>query len=176
MTLESGTKRTAKRRYLVWGLVLLVAGVAVLLLLPILTSVSIRTRSSKALNQAKQLGLACRLYAGDHGGSFPVALHALPPEYVPEDYFEGLFQMRLDEKGDLAEFLYFAGLREDDPPDLPLIASAIVGTKGERSKGRELGKRILLLVDQSAAIVREEDYQAAVERYREWVRKREDGR
>lgn len=177
MLSEPEPKRIAKRSFLVWGVWFLLAGIAALLLLPTWTSISIGNRSSKALNQAKQLGLGCKLYANDHGGEFPLTLHVLTPEYVFKEGFEKLMRSRVDEKGEFSDFLYFAGLREDSPPDLPLIASATAGRNDGATTGSKVaGRRVLLLVDQSAAIVREEEYQAAVGRYREWIRKRDEKR
>ena len=40
------------------------------------------TDITKALSNARQIGLACKNYADDHGGNFPPSLDALFPTYL----------------------------------------------------------------------------------------------
>ena len=54
-------------------LLVVIAIIAILasLALPVFSSVQDRAKQTKDLNNAKQIGLACRLYATDHDGVFP---------------------------------------------------------------------------------------------------------
>jgi prepilin-type N-terminal cleavage/methylation domain-containing protein len=54
-------------------LLVVIAIIAILasLALPVFSSVQDRAKQTKDLNNAKQVGLACRLYATDHDGIFP---------------------------------------------------------------------------------------------------------
>ena len=56
------------------------AGVA----LPVYQAVQQKGKATKSEAQAKQIALACALYAGDHKGKFPPTLDALVPTYVEE--------------------------------------------------------------------------------------------
>jgi hypothetical protein len=58
--------------------VAIAAGVA----LPVYHSVQQKGEAVKSLAQAKQIGLACKLYASDHAGNFPPELDALVPTYL----------------------------------------------------------------------------------------------
>lgn len=58
-----------KRTGLIIGLVLLVGGI--ILLLPAMRTDVGTSRLTYDINSLKQIGLACRLFAGDHGGKFP---------------------------------------------------------------------------------------------------------
>src|SRR6266480_2935167 len=54
-------------------LLVVIAIIAILasLALPVFASVQDRAKQTKDLNNAKQIGLACRLFATDHDGIFP---------------------------------------------------------------------------------------------------------
>src|SRR5438132_4242752 len=54
-------------------LLVVIAIIAVLasLALPVFSSVQARAQQTKDLSNAKQIGLACKLFAGDHDGRFP---------------------------------------------------------------------------------------------------------
>jgi hypothetical protein len=116
-----------------------------------------RTTGNSDLTAAKQLGLACKLYAGDHEGNFPPNLEVLVPEYCPAEAFEGIGRSRARRK--LVPFTYLPGQRDDGPPDLPLI----VGPTSEKDR------YVVVTVDQSAEICELSRYSRYLKRYREWI-------
>ncbi len=63
-------------------LVAMPAALAVGAALPAVGSVSEKGKATKSLAQAKQIGLACKLYASDNDGKFPPTLDALVPMYL----------------------------------------------------------------------------------------------
>ena len=72
------------------SIIALLAGIA----LPVFSQVQERGAQTKDLSNAKQIGLACKLYASDNDGLFPVAAGAgasndafakLIPQYVPTE-------------------------------------------------------------------------------------------
>jgi prepilin-type N-terminal cleavage/methylation domain-containing protein len=78
------------------SIIAILAGIA----LPVFGQVQERGAQTKALSNAKQVGLACKLFAQDYDGNFPqwtdtalrtgtpadanVALQALVPDYIPD--------------------------------------------------------------------------------------------
>ncbi len=75
-------------------IIAILAGIA----LPVYTQVQIKGNQTKALNQAKQIGLGLRLYSGDNDGNYPSysagttivttsnqAFRQLIPTYVPSE-------------------------------------------------------------------------------------------
>src|SRR5690606_17908468 len=84
-----------------------------------LTTPRIAERSPRvaAVNQVKQLVLACRAYAADHEGPYPPTLGALYPDYI--DDLDHLFA--IDEKGRKRILIYHPGFRDTDNPRPILI-------------------------------------------------------
>ena len=78
------------------SIIAILAGIA----LPVFGEVQIRGAQTKALSNAKQVGLACKLFAADYSGNFPLytnvdtktegsgdsnsILQTLIPDYIPE--------------------------------------------------------------------------------------------
>jgi hypothetical protein len=56
------------------------AGVA----LPVFSEVGNRSKATKSLSQAKQIGTACKIYAVDYSGKYPKKLADLVPDYLPD--------------------------------------------------------------------------------------------
>jgi hypothetical protein len=69
------------------------------------------------MSNAKQVVIACRVYAMDHNGKFPPTLDALVPDYLSTSkvFVSPLFP--LVPMG----YKYTAGLRDTSPPILILI-------------------------------------------------------
>ena len=139
------------------SIIAILAGIA----LPVFGEVQVRGAQTKALSNAKQVALACRVFAQDFSGSFPMwtdldnktgepsdantALQVLIPDYVPEkSVFSipksaftknpqggGNQQTKLN-KGD-NEWAYVMGLSDTSNARFPLLADGFVpGTeKGE---------------------------------------------
>lgn len=70
----------------------------------------------QSLHNATSIGLACRLYASDHGDEYPSKLEDLVPNYV-----SGLeFLAAPGSQGGTFGYDYFGG-RDDDPPGKILL-------------------------------------------------------
>ncbi len=89
-------KRNSKNAFTLIELLVVIAIIAVLasIALPVFTTVQERGAQTKDLSNAKQIGLALKLYAGDNDGTFPVvaaggnandAFKQLIPQYVPTE-------------------------------------------------------------------------------------------
>ena len=98
---------------LVLAPVAIAAGVA----LPVFNSVSEKGKSTKGLAQAKQIGLACKIYAADHDGKYPPSLDALGPEYLSTRTLLVSPFAPSDPMG----YKYHAGLTDDMAPDTILL-------------------------------------------------------
>jgi hypothetical protein len=69
------------------------------------------------IHRAGTIGLACKLYATDHGGSYPTRLRDIVPKYLPDERY-----LRIP-SSDGSGFLNYeySGGRDTDPPDKVLI-------------------------------------------------------
>ncbi len=110
-----------------------------------------RGRQTKALSQAKQIGLTCKLYAWDHDGEYPYysnpkertgpardsndVFQLLIPDYSESEknfYVKGsAWSYKIpDLNGKLEQgenhWAYFAGLKNTSDPSYPLIADGFV--------------------------------------------------
>jgi type II secretory pathway pseudopilin PulG len=94
--------------------------------LPAMGEVSDRRERDNALSNARQIGTACRIYAGDHQGRFPVRLQELVPDYLPDPT---ILDCRYPDRKNPVPYDYFGG-SENDPPRKVLIASPKVANKG----------------------------------------------
>lgn len=96
MTTSKRNAFTLIELLVVISIIAILAGIA----LPVFGEVSTRGNQTKALSNAKQVGLACKLFAGDYNGNFPLytdidnkttggndsnsILQTLIPDYLPE--------------------------------------------------------------------------------------------
>jgi hypothetical protein len=71
----------------------------------------------KTLNNAKQIGYACHLYAADHDGSYPESLNELFPDYLPN---RAILTSPL-EPGNPDPYIYKPGLKESSPAGTILL-------------------------------------------------------
>lgn len=100
------------------------AGIA----LPVFTEVQARAKQTKSLSNAKQIALACKLYAMDHDGNFPPTLDVLVPEYLPD---RAVFICPMSGPDVPMGFEYFGG-KETDPPKKVLLVSKASDRRGRR--------------------------------------------
>jgi hypothetical protein len=94
------------------------------------------------LSQAKQIALACRLYAMDHKGDFPPTLDQLIPDYLPD---KQLFDCPIRKDQTPLGYDYFGG--KDTDPATKILLSSKATTRTHR--------RIVATSDGSAMIKRE---------------------
>ena len=87
--------------------------------LPVFNKVSEKGKATKSLAQAKQIGLACKHYAGDHDGNFPPTLDDLVPKYLPDKH---LFVCPLGKGTSESGYNYFGG-KDSDPNSKILLSS-----------------------------------------------------
>lgn len=104
------------------------AGIMAGIALPVFNSVQLKGKATKSLSQAKQIGLACKLYAGDNDGKFPPTLDALIPTYTSN---EKLFVSPFAPDEPMG-YTYHAGLTDDSPPDTVLIEDKFSGKEHQR--------------------------------------------
>ena len=109
-------------------LLLLVSTIAVLagMALPVFGEVKERGNLTKALSNAKQIGTACRIYALDNDGKFPVKLADLVPDYLPD---ASILACQYPDPAKPTAYEYFGGTDKDDPNKI-LISSPAVAGKG----------------------------------------------
>jgi hypothetical protein len=114
------------------------AGVA----LPVFGQVQEKGKATKSLSQAKQIALACKLYAVDNNGKFPPALQALVPDYLLDtSIFVSPF--RLDAR---VGYDYTSGLTDTSPASTILL---------EDKFSPEVGHvRVVCHVDGSAEMIK----------------------
>jgi len=112
----------------------ILAGIAI----PVFAQVQLRGKETKSLSQGKQIVLACKLYALDHGGAYPKDLEELVPNYVTN---RAVFVCPLSPTLPIG-YDYYGG-KDQDPPDTVVLMSKFADRHG---------KRILVFSDGSAAL------------------------
>ena len=105
--------------------------------LPVFNAVQERGLATKGLAEAKQIGLACKLYAGDHQGNFPPTLDDLVPTYLSDKH---LFVCPLGKGTSESGYDYFGG--KDSDPNSKILLSSKATMRNH--------KRIVVHVDDSA--------------------------
>ncbi len=113
-------------------------------------------RISKSINNARQLALACQLYAGDANGEYPPTLDALLEANILTDLEKLRNTIQPDDTR--IPFTYLPGLSTGDPGDLPVIVSP-----GPMSTG----KYIVAKNDGSVTLESEESYRRFMKAYRD---------
>lgn len=120
-----------------------------------------RSPVTKSISNCRQLVLALKLYASDHGGTYPATLNELvsSEEVLSREEFEKINKAILVD-GMPLPFLYLPGLEDSDDGDLPLVVSP-----GPVSRtGYAVGMN-----DGSATIVKREVYEEMMTRYHEYL-------
>ncbi len=114
------------------GLITGYAGLVLALLLalavPVVRQVTIRAKETRSLSNARQIAIACRVYATDHEGAFPPRLEELVPKYLP-DSLKLVCPLSGPEVPNGYDYL---GGKDSDPPKQVLLVSKASGHKGLR--------------------------------------------
>jgi hypothetical protein len=79
--------------------------------------------------------LACKLYAGDHGGAMPPDLPAVFPKYIQSETYLAYVKNEVN---------YFPGLTDQSNPASVLIQEKEADSKGRRWVGHMDGAQILV--------------------------------
>ena len=113
--------------------------------LPVFNSVSEKGKATKSLSQAKQIALACKLYAGDNDGKFPPSIDALYPTYLgSRTVLVSPFA-----PGEPEGYTYHAGLTENSPPNTVLLEDAFAPGVA--------GQKVVVHVDNSGEVTKTSD-------------------
>ncbi len=118
-------------------LMILPAGIAAGIAVPVFHSVQEKSTQQKSLMQAKRVGDACRAYAAAHGGAFPPALEDLVPAFSNKSLL--VPPTAPDES---IGYKYKIGLTMDSPSNAILLEDNTLAR----------GKRIIVYVDGHAEI------------------------
>jgi hypothetical protein len=139
-------------------------------------------RPARCMSNLNAIGIACRLYAEDRGGAYPPSLGALFPDYAPSG---NLFLCPVapgskpithadlppgaDDAADVfteenSDYAYVAGFGAGNPKDLVLAHD---------KDGNHEGGRNVLLVGNNVEWMKEEEFQAALKRTRDYLREKE---
>jgi len=132
------------------GLVMGYIGIA---LLPILAALAIpavagamdRAKAVQSLSNARQIYLACSMYANDHDGKFPQNLDQLFPEGYLKDQDKRILVCPMSEDKTSVGYEYFGGSTADNPEKI-LLKSKATSRRHER---------VIVTVDGMARLQRE---------------------
>ena len=160
------------KRFWKWIGIAAFVGIVMLELGPQISGPSFSATRVRNLSNAKQLGLAAKLFAEDHDGLFPMHLTELAPEVIPAGNLDDLLcATEIDDESQPRlkyDWLYFgAGFDDKNPPPL-LIASPLVFKDGAKQK------RVIIRGDLSGPIVNENEYQAELRKTIEAMHQRFD--
>lgn len=124
------------------ALILYLIGILAGVALPAFGTAQAAARETMCVAQARQVALACRMYASDNDGKFPPRLEDLTPTYLSD---EKILLCPLKKDGEGSGYEYFGG-KDTDPGEKVLLRS-----RDRSSRGR----RIVARVDQSAESISE---------------------
>lgn len=99
------------------------------LALPAFGAVKEKSVEAQALNNGRQIGLACQAYAQNHDGTFPPNLDALVPQYLPD---AAVFRCPIGGNKEPIGFDYLPGQRATDPSEKALLVSKGVNRQKKR--------------------------------------------
>jgi len=120
---------------------------------PKLIEIGGMSKETMELSNIRQVDIACRIFADDHGGQLPKCLEDLFPEYLSSH--KPLFTIALDD--DPPEpILYYAGHNSRDDAGTIIVASPRPWGSPTRHS------RIVAYLDGSAGIISESEYQEAI--------------
>lgn len=109
-------------------LLIVPAAVAAGVALPIVQKARSRAETTSDLSHAKQLAIACQMYAVDNDGKFPPTLETLIPNYLPDRSILVSKAAPSDPNG----FIYTPGLTTSSPPATILIEGKVAPGSRER--------------------------------------------
>ena len=124
--------------YLSFALIIPIVAILAGIALPVFGEVQLRAKEMKAMVNAKQLVMGCKVYAQIHDGSFPKTLEELVPQYLPS---RDVFVSPLSPSEPIG-YDYFGG-KDTDPPENVLLVSKAADRRG---------RRVVAHVDGSAAM------------------------
>lgn len=125
--LSVGKSAQGAEQFLV-PLVVVPVAIAAGMAMPIFSKVQEKGKATKSLNNAKQIGLACKLWATDNDGAFPPSLEVLVPDYIPTtQVFISPFNPTMP-----MGYTYHAGLTENSPPETVLIEDTFAPGEGKK--------------------------------------------
>ena len=124
------------------GICVFVLAVLAGIALPVFNAVQDKGLAVRGLAEAKQIGLACKLYAGDHQGDFPPTLDDLVPKYLPDKH---LLVCPLGKGHPESGYDYFGGKTSD--PNSKVLLSSKATTRNHQ--------RIVVHIDDSVALERD---------------------
>lgn len=114
LTVNKGSQGAAQ---FIAPLVIAPVAVAAGMAVPVFSKVQERGKATKSLSNAKQIGLACKLYATDHGGNLPPSLDVLVPDYLADkSILVSPFAPNVP-----VGYTYTAGLSDTGPSDTVLL-------------------------------------------------------
>ena len=173
-----------RKLWIALGVVLFV-GVAAGLILPALRSAREMGTPARCPSMLKQIGYGCHLYAIDHDERFPPSLGHLYPGLISDgkvflcpsaktavaleedlaaaalrEYRPAMFMERH------TDYVYVAGLRADDPKHLVVAHD---------KAGNHEGHRNVLFVGSNVEWMKDDKFQAALARTREYLKAKETG-
>ena len=125
--------------YLSFALLIPIIAILAGIALPVFSQVQLKGKQVKSLLQAKQIAIACKIYASDHEGAFPARIEELVPEILPD---RGIFICPLSGPSEPMGYIYYGG-KETDPGENVLIVSKAADRRG---------KRVVVHVDGSGVI------------------------
>ncbi len=108
------------------SVIAILAGIA----LPVFSSVQERGALTQSLANAKQIALACKLYAMDNEGHFPASLDLLVPDYVEG---KSIFHSPLAKDDAETSYEYASGRKDTDSPKEILIRDKYASKSGKRA-------------------------------------------
>ena len=115
-------------------IVLVALAIVAAVALPTFGKVQEKAEQMKSMNNARQILMACRMYAADNDGAFPASLQDLITEGVVDD--TAVFQtVPPSEDGSEIGFEYTAGLTDSDHPRKVLIQSKTTYSGGDKIFG-----------------------------------------
>lgn len=101
---------------------------------PAFTKVQEKAEQMKSQNNARQILMACKIYAADHGGAFPPSLDKLVEEQLIVDG-SVLQTVPPSEDGEAIGFEYVPGLTETDSVFKVMLQSKITYPDGKKVFG-----------------------------------------
>jgi hypothetical protein len=118
--------------------VAIAAGVA----MPVFGKVQDKGKATKSMSNAKQIAVACRLFAVDNNGKFPATLDELIPDYLVD---RSLFTSPFAPTEPMG-YSYVPGLTDTSPPETELIEDKFSVGSGQRIVVRVDGSAVALPV------------------------------
>jgi hypothetical protein len=148
-------KISTKSKWLVISEIALFFLLLLAVLVPFFTGVSYRSPIIIQLSNLKQVGLALREYAADHGDHFPLRISDIPAGSIPDE----MRQFHDPATREPHDWIYFSGRTTNDPEGTILAASPVETFHDRDVREHAGGDRIVVFVNDSAKIMREADFQ-----------------